>query len=229
MTLWSSSGTGMRRRLKRKREKLLHQTIRGILAKKSFDIRNVDRALTIVGAACRATKCVHFACFGTLLGFIRDRGILKEDGDVDIGIFYENMNEKLLTNCFGKWGYTLKKVVRNDYEVPHTPFFLHYDHAELPEIDIFAWILHKGIRYHTYDVNFENREILSKYRFKGIPDKWLNKFMDFRIDGMQRTCKIPANYGHCLDTWYPNWLERRKEVSQSEWEIVTKSCKGIGK
>lgn len=193
-----------------------------------FDIQSVDRALTIVGAACRAVKCVHFACFGTLLGFIRDSGVIKEDGDVDIGVFYEDLNEKPLVNCFMKWGYTLEKCIRNDYEVPHKPLFMAFTHPQLPTIDIFAWVLHKGYRYHTYDVNFEGKELPSTYTFKGIPSSYLEKFQDFKLPEMQRTCKIPKLYGHCLDAFYPDWLTKRDGVSVCEKTMVVKTCKGIG-
>ncbi len=202
----------------------------------------INGSIVVMDRVCRNLKCHYFLCFGSLLGLIRDGGLLKiADGrekdreDVDFGIFYEDMDEKQIAGGFKKFGYQLVKVVRNDYESGRKPFYMKLTKSTGENVDIFAWYYHKGIRYHTFDCLAENKDIPSKYIFRGVPEQWLmdkidwqNKvkprLVDFPV--LRTQVKIPVNFGHCLDEWYPNWLKPQQGMSQSQWYEEMDSCKG---
>ena len=120
----------------------------------------------MVMGSCRVQyeQIKWFLSFGSLLGIIRDDGIIKDEHgnpketeDIDISVLYEESDEKLIVGGFQKFGYQPCRILRND--VTRKPF--HYGfkqpdspgnpNSALPEICVFAWYLHKGIRYHTYE------------------------------------------------------------------------------
>ena len=191
-------------------------------------IRIVDKVL----AYCRAK---WFLCFGNILHLIRDRSI-ENDHDIDIGVFYEDMNKDLFVRGFLKWEYKLKKIIVND--VSKNPFYLSFEYVgrnfKLPPLDIFAWYLHGKKRYHTYDVDHEGKKVPSIYTFKGVKDDWLprHKLPLMRDDRIVRAffgskkepifrfpINVPLKYGTLLDCWYPDWLIP-KLGDETGWPMV---------
>jgi len=52
---------------------------------------------------------------------------------------------------------------------------------------------------------------------KGIPEQYVNKLIPIDFKGVR--LNIPAQYGHCLDFWYPGWLTPIKGGSSSKTVI----------
>ncbi len=179
-----------------------------------------------------------FVCFGSLLGLVRDRGIIENDTDIDIGIPFEFINEKQIRSCFKRYDYEQYKIIRRD-DIDRTLFgvpnnedlaYISFVHPTLPCVDIFAWYLHDGIRYHTYDYFNEKKEHPSKYVFKGIREEWINHvdksmFGTIKHPLFARNLPFPFMYGHLLDTWYPDWKTPRTGESHTPWKLELDSCR----
>ncbi len=167
-----------------------------------------------------------FLCFGNLLRLLRD-GKIQNDGDIDIGMLYEEYEPRLVENSFRASGLTIKKKIINDSDGKPLYYSL-VDTSSDIHCCVFAWIKHKNIRYHTYDVLGEKKSRPSKYIFKGIPAEYLeDEVIDKPLIGFYRNVKIPLRYGALFDIWYPDWAKKRKGISQTKWEIHMKSCKSF--
>jgi len=207
----------------------------------------LDSSIILVERIFSMLRTTYFVCFGALLGIIRDDGVLTGDNgnpvsteDLDIGVMFEDVDERRLVSSFRKFGYDLYKVFRSD--IDNKPLHMAFVKKGDPTIDIFSWVLHGGFRYHTYDINREGCEIPKNgYVFKGVPHNWLisctdwqlrtlpqmkgERPIDMKVSGIKSKVKIPVQYGHCLDEWYPNWMRKRSGVqSVSKWTRTVKSC-----
>ena len=167
-----------------------------------------------------------FVCFGVMLGILRDKQA-PPDNDIDIGVYYEDYDFERIKRSFAKMGYAPNKIIYPD--TGGQPLYSHYQHSSFPDICLFAWYLHKEIRYHTYDYYEEGKKVLKKYRFKGIKAEYLDETIQVPMDKKRVVpggeIVFPKKYGSCLDEWYPNWLEPRKEQSHSKYIVELKSMK----
>ena len=188
-------------------------------AKRKVENKTYERMIRVVGKAMGRTK--WWVCFGNVLHLVRDNNV-KNDKDMDIGIFYEDMDLALLERSFNKWGFRLKQRIIND--VDGKCFYACFKSNDYPPLDVFAWYKWGKYRFHTYDTMFEKNSVPSKYVFKGIEDRLMptlgvrnlqdpNIFMSHfgTKDDILSFDKIPVpmSYGACLDRWYPDWLTPR--------------------
>ena len=203
-------------------------------------LEQYERAVRAVGSICGACHIKYWLCFGNLLHLVRD-GNVDNDHDIDIGIYYEEMDSVQLPRAFGKYEYELAKKIKNDVDGKYLYLSFEYKgNRGLPPIDIFAWFKHGDNRYHTYDVNHEGREIPSKYIFKGVPEKFLptigqanradprtaNMFFGkWNAPLLKQEVPVPFYMGTLLDIWYPNWLKPVNMQSISPFTVEMKSCK----
>jgi len=179
-----------------------------------------------------------FICFGTLLGLIRDKGIIEGDTDIDIGIFQEDINEKQIFSIMERYDYKCTKIIRLDntdktitktYQHP-TLAYACFEHKTMPCIDMFGWYKWGDYRFHTYDYYGEGKEYPSKYYWKGVESRYFEKMAHSRFgtrtqDLLIRHVSYPMWYGHLLDLWYPDWKTPRKGESVSPYCLEMKSCK----
>lgn len=199
-----------------------------------------EKAMRAIAAIFGSMHTKHWVCFGNLLHLVRDSKI-DDDHDIDIGIFYEEMDGPRTILAFEKYGYKLAKKIINDVDGRY--FYLSFEYEgqrDLPPVDVFAWFKHGDNRYHTYDVHHEGREIPSQYVFKGVPDKYLPTlgspskldpkmchlfFGKWNAPMFQQEIPVPFFMGTLLDIWYPNWLKPVKMQSISPYTVTMKSCK----
>jgi hypothetical protein len=199
-------------------------------------IADCERAIRISESIFGGLKIKSFVCFGLILNLIRDRSV-DDATDVDIGVFYEQLNAPVTIKAFQRYEYKLKKHIKND--VDGRTFYLSFEHRTLPPLDVFAWVLSGGIRYHTYDVRMENRERPSVYIFKGIEanilpnpafSNKLDKNMVYTNFGprtkpiFRQNLWFPLCYGALMDRWYPDWLKKRGGQSMSKHIIEMPTC-----
>ena len=197
----------------------------------------LSTTLNNVGYLLERSRMPYFLCFGTLLGLIRDRNVIPNDTDIDLGIPEEHFQERAVMACFERFNYKVYKRIRRDDVDMFDPLSRHEDlvyisfvHDTLPCVDVFVWVLHKGIRYHTYDFLGENKERPSVYHWKGIKDEWLSRversfFGTNKEPLFERVVPFPLMYGHLLDHWYPDWKTPRPGESTTPWKLELKSCK----
>lgn len=176
-----------------------------------------------------------FLCFGGLLALVRDNGLLKgKDGkvregeDIDIGCLFEEINFQnnvpQLINGFERMNYKLKKKVVTDTDGKLIYCSFISPVLNLPDVCVFAWILSKdGNRYHTYDIKFEGREVLSEYTMKGVPAWCFDKVIRWYSKEANREINIPVKYGTLLDYWYPMWIKPAEGQSETPYKKTIKS------
>lgn len=199
---------------------------------------NWERVFRYVCPTFNATQMKWFLCFGSLLTVIRDKQKFGND-DLDIGVFYDEFEPVHIKNFCAGCGWKVEKTILHD--VDKKPLFMSLVPTKDVEtitgpihIDVFAWYLHKGVYYHTYDVKMENQKVPSKYIFKGVEKDTLDHLISIdNVANSMMYAKIPLMYGTLLDTWYTDyekgyhWLEPRKCVSDTQWKLEMKSCSGF--
>ena len=200
-----------------------------------MNIKDLERSIgQYAGWIFTSMHMHHFCCFGTLLGLIRDDGVVPGDTDIDLGIFYEDMDDGRIVKSMAKFGYFEDHRITNDFYKPSRPFYISFKARNMPDICLFAWYRVGNMRYHTYDVHFEKRDVPSEYVFKGVPAHLLEDTFQFWPLGKDKTqltqhsFSLPIQYGTLLDLWYPDWKTKRKGVSTSPYIIKMKSCKQWG-
>lgn len=196
---------------------------------------NWPRIFQYVCTAFNYMPCKWFFCFGTMLTLVRDKGKFAKNDDIDVGVYFEDFEPVYIKNWCSANGFDVRRTIIDD--ITKKP--LYYSIVPKPDIaivtgkfhlDVFAWMKYKNYYWHTYDVKIENPKhgIPNKYIFKGVPEYALQKLTN--IDGIAGTMFsgfVPLKYGTLLDIWYPNWIERREEVSHTKWALNVHSCKDI--
>ena len=198
-----------------------------------------ERAMRAIGAIFGSMHAKHWLCFGGLLHLVRD-GNVDADHDIDIGVFYEEYDDVQAIRAFEKYEYKLNKSIKNDVDSKYLYLGFEYVGSRgLPPVDVFAWYKHGDIRYHTYDTAHENREIPSRYIFKGVPTKFLPTvgvtakqdpkmanlfFGPWNKPLFNMEMPVPLYMGSLLDIWYPNWLKPVAMQSISPYTIGMASC-----
>ena len=175
-------------------------------------------------------------CFGTMLTLVREKGEFKKHDDVDIGVFYDEYEPRLIENFAQSTGWEIKNKIVHD--VSGKPLFMSLTPNEDAKraygnvhVDIFAWVKFEDHYWHTYDVKMEKpkRGVPHRYIFKGV-ESWIfdSGFVNRdNVAGGMIHGYIPLKYGTLLDRWYPDWLVKREEVSHADRTIRMKSCKGF--
>lgn len=179
-----------------------------------------------------------FFCFGTLQEFVVKR-TFSLDHDIDVGVLYNRCDPNILTASFEGLGYKCSQRLLHD--IDRAPLNLHFKPVEetligSPTVDVYFWYEHRGMLYHTYDVDHEGKEVPSMYKFKGVEKGWIvpterqikkartptaatirndiQRILDengvyhyyLDQDGYSRFA-CPYKYGSLLDEWNPaGWL-----------------------
>jgi len=196
-------------------------------------VKNLDKSMIFTYQVMSVMRAKWFVCFGTLLGLIRDNGVVKGDDDIDIGMYYEDLTKnggdgyRRLVLLFKKWGYKIKHEIRPRGIIPDIPLNIHFTHKELPDLDIFAWYKYKKIRYHTYDVDHTKEVKPKEYTLKGVMAEWLDETIMMKFPFLSKQIGVPLRYGTLLDEWYPNWGVPQKGESKTRWVKKVRDFKSI--
>lgn len=146
-----------------------------------------------------------FIAFGSLLGYVRHRGVIPHDSDMDVGIITTGVNPRQLQI----YRDSLKKYGCDRYR---------WQESENPVNKMMFWC---SIRMHPKNDSwkscnwafFEHKGYLWHHKggsslIKGIPAHYLElgRYVDF----LGQKVRIPKYPGACLDFWYPDWSTPRK-------------------
>jgi hypothetical protein len=185
-----------------------------------------------------------FYSFGTLLEYLADR-TFGMNFDIDIGVFYEEYDEKSLMDNFETFGYKVSPTIIHD--IDKRPLNIHCTPNDdrlrgTPTIDIYAFYPKKGTFLYTYDFDKKGKKIPDRYVFKDIPKnciqpaKWevdrvlkgsapeqsqllkANGMWSYDVfeDHGSYKMSCPFGYGRLLDIWYPGWRFRQYYKGQSK-------------
>ena len=188
---------------------------------------NAEPVFALFVEAMREAEATFWPTYGTLLGCIRDHGIIPHDNDFDMAILATSDTDRIHQAMTAR-GFTLKRTIRL-YSMNGTNeqgFELSYEKDGVG-IDLFAATVHADhIVYHE----FLNSRVGDGFRLWDtaraitIPFEGL---MDYEFLGQQ--IKVPTNYDAYLTTLYgpwrvpdPNW---RREMSPAA--SVLPGCVGI--
>lgn len=166
-----------------------------------------------------------FVCFGTLLHWLRDKRVDK--GDLDLGVFQEDIVPKYFVDQFTQWGFELQERVDDFDGKPLKFIFKPTKDSGMGKtnVDIFGWVKNGHYRYHAYNINFEKlkKRKLNEYTFKGIRAKFIEeRIVQDMWPNTNRVLKAPFYYGSLLDEWYPGWRTENPKFGQSASRYVVK-------
>lgn len=146
------------------------------------NVHNVELALKGIKGLLDKTKTPFFLIGGTLLGAIREGGIINSDYDVDIGVFQKDIDCPMLCQAItSSQSFCLKDIVD-----PHLVKVMHENGVEL---DIFLHDYHDG-----------------KVRHKGRVHEWFND--DFCLGAVElfgERFNVPKNAAKWLEENYGYW------------------------
>lgn len=143
-----------------------------------------------------------FAAYGTLLGFVRDGGFLKNDDDIDLGIMPGEWNPKRVLKTLLEDEEGFKYLFGFKYKDKMTEFKLEYDGIPIDFFfysddgkQFFAGSYHwfKDVKYPAPNANSAQR--VCEPRIEG-----LEKISVYGFD-----FPVPANTEYVLEHLYGNW------------------------
>lgn len=146
-----------------------------------------------------------FLAFGSLLGFVREGGIIGHDHDMDLGILADKIDAGNINHYIdeieksGLFKYR-KRVQLN--QANNKAFWVSCKNSpEKMGYKCCHWFMfeHLGYMWHHKGQNS---------RIKGIPSMYLQ--IGPEVDFLGQKVHIPKYPGSCLDWWYPDWIFPRK-------------------
>ncbi len=189
-------------------------------------------------------KC--FLAFGSLLGYVRERGFIGHDNDMDIGILADNLTVKqinayvaelLRPSKIDKDVVKLLKTLdmegylRKDGKPKHPRGLYGYrEHTEKNAVTgklfwttIRAFPRSVGYKCCNWFM-FEHKGFVYHHKggdskIKGIPSVFINEIGP-EVEFLGTKVHIPRNAGACLDYWYPDPMTPRVAVSKSEGQLL---------
>lgn len=154
-------------------------------------------------------KHTWFVSFGALRWFVTDRLLGKPfNQDLDISVFWGEIQADQLQAAFEQYGFTLKRSVVDNWR--HWPLQMVFGsdgstpQASNIEIDVYFWVKANGYYWHAYDLHNTNQRVLPSYMFKGIRAAAFDRgTWECTWEETAGTMRFPVSIGECLDTWYP--------------------------
>jgi phosphorylcholine metabolism protein LicD len=163
-----------------------------------------------------------FVCFGLLLGVVRNQGFIPNDDDVDMGVLSDKITkeqEDKYVDALKREGmfFARERIEKRTDTDRYTWFSLRKRHNHAKFCHWF-WQKHAGFYWHTkagrwvedgkHKFGAANHDLVldptAAAIMKGIPEGCFDELVS--VDFLGVRIRIPAQYGTCLDTWYPGWL-----------------------
>jgi hypothetical protein len=187
-----------------------------------------------------------FLAFGSLLGYVRERGFIGHDNDMDIGILADNLTVKQINkyvaellkpshipNKLAKFlkSLNLEYLDRKTGRPKHPRgLYAYREHTEINVITgkLFWTTIRTLPRSAGYKCcnwfMFEHKGYMYHHKgedskVKGLPTSFVSEIGP-EVEFLGTKVHIPKNAGACLDFWYPDWKTSRSAVSKSEGQLL---------
>ena len=175
--------------------KLLRKEEKEYISKVNTFNKNGSTVIQEFLEICNSLNIKCWLVYGTLLGYVREHGLIKHDYDFDLGIWKEDYSNKLKN--------TLKE---NGFELIHQFYGINYDAFEQTyekkgvSIDIFYSYKNEQMVW-THVFHRENNDILPNdtWRVRKLP--YPNKGLT-EINFFNKKTFIPSNYEEYLALTY---------------------------
>jgi len=159
--------------------------------------------LNIIHNVMTKNSINYFIDFGTLLGFIREKGFIKNDLDIDIGIIYDNNLEIIVKRHLNNEKFVLLKEYLYNGEVVQQSFIKYNIKID---INYYFNSNDKSICYLFYNKKAEESISVVKMEYNIISNT-----QDILINNNKY--KIPRNYNILLEQKYGiNW-----QIPDEKW------------
>ncbi len=171
---------------------------------------HADEVLQLFFKALHESNTSFWLACGTLLGAVREKGFIKGDFDMDIGVM-DDTDFDNLDSVLNKYGFKVKRRIDIYSKNGVKGFELTYVQKEVC-IDIF--VFHKEDENHLYMCDFADTITIGKYKLHQFVRKIVVPFeglIDYEFFGYKAF--IPKNYREYLAAHYgedfmtpkPNW------------------------
>jgi hypothetical protein len=194
---------------------------------------------------CRVTECAkragigdyHFACFGTLLGIIREGDLMEHDDDIDVGIYADKITQEQEVAYFNeieKEGlFKSRKKEQRRLDTNRLLWFSCREKDDGVKSCNWLWQSINGLYWHSKGIDWSDK-IGARLKppvdrrtvqaiAKGIRVESLNGLVKIKLKGVE--FNIPLNYGSCLDVWYPDWMVKRSGASREDLLLIVPNWK----
>ena len=165
---------------------------------KHFD-KSADEVFELFFKALNESGTQFWLACGTLLGAVREKGFIKGDCDMDIGIMDDTDFEKM-DSTLKKYGFTIKRRIDIYSKNGFKGFELTY---VLKEVGIDVFIFHREDEKHIYMCDYAETLIIGKYTIHQFVRKIVVPFdglMEYNFMGHK--VFIPKNYKEYLAAHY---------------------------
>jgi len=173
-----------------------------------------------------------FISFGTLLGAVRPtkregefcRGIMEHDDDMDVGILRDRITKEqedaYIENLKSVGAFNKRRIFERRQDDERLLWCSCRREKPPDGTKCCHWFFYewKGFLWHS-----KGKDWLSERKFpsrlyphtrddasmaKGLPAHYCNELMEIEFEGEKYN--VPTTFGHCLDSWYPEWSEPKK-------------------
>jgi len=187
-----------------------------------------------------------FLAFGSLLGYVRERGFISHDNDMDVGFLGDNLTVKQMKAYISELARpsVIPENVTKYLNSLDTSGFLRDDGRPKHPRGLYGYREHTETNHHTGKLfwttlrtfprsmgykccnwfMFEHKGYVYHHKgqdskVKGIPSRYISEIGP-EVEYLGTKVHIPRNAGACLDFWYPDWNTPRSAVSKSEGQLL---------
>ncbi|UYI80109.1 MAG: LicD family protein [Fusobacterium varium] len=170
--------------------------------------KNSNMVFEILIAVLEKNKIEYWLEYGTLLGVIREKGIIKHDYDIDIGILETNVNKKELENILKINGFKKVKEILADNKITEQKYI--FKNFEV-DIDFYFFYKEKEvIKGYAYEwLTFEEKYLAYMCTFSNFQIKY--------YEIKEKKVRVPKNFNkHLLEYYGEDYLIPNKNWEQKD-------------